>query len=170
MQMLSWWEGWSWWKYFKVQPGLDITSPDISDLVGGTPLHWACYGNNQVALARYFSVYNCVFSPEDQNLYSCFFMTNDACFHIQCRILSFPLILDTSTPRPSPQSLTQITRLLAHPNCSNDCLEAKDVDGRTPLMVAMQAMSTFTWCQSQISSLKSFKKCSKVNPKMRKWK
>ena len=34
-------------------------------------------------------------------------------------------------------------RLLAHPSCSTDCLEMKDVEGRTPIMVAVQAMFTF---------------------------
>ena len=40
----------------KAQPDLDTTSPDNSGLVGGTPLHWACYGNNQVGLARYLGL------------------------------------------------------------------------------------------------------------------
>ena len=35
-------------------------------------------------------------------------------------------------------------RLLAHPSCSRDCLETKDADGRTPIMVAVQAMSSYT--------------------------
>ena len=51
-------------KCFKVQPGLDINSPDNSDLVGGTPLHWACYGNNQVALTRFLMTIRMVQSVE----------------------------------------------------------------------------------------------------------
>ena len=92
-------------KSFQVQPGVDTTSPDNSGLVGGTPLHWACFGNNLVALTR--------------------FATNKQTIEI--------------SPTSTFIMLLAIIRLLAHPSWSNDCLETKDLDDRTPIMVAVQA-------------------------------